>query len=185
VAQIVVGVDLSLTSTGIARITDNNDPELAVYGREGISTLPLYERLDAVSRLAGTLQTLIFPEEALVAPALVVIERMEVSRAYGGLVERAWLWQQVVSWLWFGQGIPVAEVTPASRMRYATGKGAASKSAVVDAVARRLPMFETKGDDNLADAAILCAMGRDYLGEPLAAMPATHRAALDAVKWPN
>jgi crossover junction endodeoxyribonuclease RuvC len=80
--------------------------------------------------------------------------------------------------------IPVVEVNSSSRMRYATSKGAASKGAIIDAVARRLPMFETKGDENLADAAILCAMGRDHLGEPLAPMPATHRAALGAVKWP-
>ena len=52
------------------------------------------------------------------------------------------------------------------------------------AVARRWPHVEIVGNDT-ADALALAAMGADHLGQPIAAMPATHRAALDKVDWPE
>jgi crossover junction endodeoxyribonuclease RuvC len=179
----VVGIDLSLESTGLARFV-KGDPELAVIGRSGVTVLPLYERLDAIQELAGQLFSWIYSDGDPGLPDLVVMEAMATSRAYGGLVERAWLWFEVADRLRH-LPVPVVEVPTRTRMRYATGKGAASKGAIIDMVARRLPMFDTKGEENLCDAAVLCAMGRDHLGEPLAPLPATHRAALDAVKWPS
>jgi crossover junction endodeoxyribonuclease RuvC len=76
-------------------------------------------------------------------------------------------------------------MTPNARALYATGKGTAGKGAVVDAVARRLPAWPTEGDDNAADAVILMAAGRDWLGHAITDMPKTHRAALDKAIWPT
>ncbi len=68
---------------------------------------------------------------------------------------------------------------------YATGKGVGGKAAVIDAVARRWPQYETRGDNNMCDAIVLAAMGADWAGQPMAAMPAANRKALDKVVWPE
>ncbi|WDZ87207.1 hypothetical protein [Micromonospora cathayae] len=169
-----IGVDLSLTGTGIA----SNHGWCQLIGETGITTRPLDERLNAIDRLTDRILTAIGDQ-----PTLVAIEIPAFSRSGAGNHERSALWWRVVRNL-RRREVPVAEIPIQARMRYATGKGTAHKGAVIDAVARRLPMFDTKGDDNLADAAILAAMAADHLGHPLAPMPATHRAALGAVTWP-
>lgn len=174
---LVAGLDPSLTATGIADSTGR----LQLFGQGGITNLPIIKQRDALEDHARRIFDDIY--QAPGRPALLVIETPETSHRYGGLSERIGLF-----WLLLGQFrgyIPVAVATPAARMMYATGKGSATKGAIIDAVARRLPQFETRGNDNLADAAILCAMGRDWLGAPLCEMPKTHRAALDRVQWPK
>ena len=172
----VVGIDPSVTATGLA------DDRCACHliGRKGITTLPVVDRLKALKDLRND----IINWTCQRAPDLVVIELPAFSRAGGGAMERHWLYLAIVDRL-LARGIPVAEVYARTRMAYATGKGAASKTAIVDAVARRFPDYDTGGDDNICDAIILCAMGADHLGEPFAPMPANHRAALAKVAWPN
>lgn len=170
----VLGLDLSLTASGIASSTG----WCKTVGRDGITTLPLRDRVEAVGNLADGIYGMATGHD------LIVVEKPAFSRAGGGAVERHALWWLVVEQL-LANGYPVAEVGPNSRALYATGKGNAGKNAVVDAVARRLPGFATGGDDNLCDAVILAAMGADHLGWPLAVMPAAHRKALSAVKWPT
>lgn len=169
----VIGLDVSLSGTGIA----SSRGWCRVIGRDKVTTLPLVARIQAVDELAADIL------DNVGHPDLVVIEAPAFSRTGGGAVERHALWWKLARAL-VRRNVPVAEVTPGSRMRYATGKGRVTKNVVVDAVARRFPMFETSGDDNLADAVVLCAMGMDHLGHPLAAMPQAHRAALKAVNWP-
>ncbi|MFG3639105.1 hypothetical protein ACGF3C_02375 [Micromonospora sp. NPDC047762] len=175
----VIGLDLSLTATGIA----SNLGWCQTIGETGITTLPLDQRLDAIERLNRDILTTIGGGPGN-WPDLVAIEIPAFSRSGAGSHERSALWWRVVRSL-RDREIPVAEVAIQQRMRYATGKGSASKGAVIDAVARRLPMFATGGDDNCADAAILAAMAADHLGQPMAVMPAAHRRALDAVQWPD
>lgn len=170
----VVGVDPSLTGTGVASTAGWCER----IGATDITTKTLDERLDAVDGLVDNI------DAAIGRPDLVCIEIPAFSRTGGGVLERSALWWTVVRRL-RRRGIPVAEAPIQARMRYATGKGTASKGAIIDAVARRWPAFETGGDDNLADAVVLAAIGAEHLGHPLAPMPAAHRAALTAVKWPE
>ncbi|TQN30584.1 crossover junction endodeoxyribonuclease RuvC [Haloactinospora alba] len=170
----VIGLDASLTGTGIA----SSIGWCTIVGRAGVTNLPLADRDRAIVNLArGVLDTVGTPD-------LAVIEAPAYSRSGGGAHERSGLWWRVVRHL-LAQGVPVAEVAPTQRCRYATGKGQALKTAVVDAVARRWPQYVTGGNDNLADAVVLCAMGADHLGYPIATVPATHRAALDRITWPE
>ena len=85
-------------------------------------------------------------------------------------------------------------IPPASLKMYATGKGNASKDAVLAAAIRRYPDVEFDGND-AADALILAAMGADHLGFPLvsktpsgrksrATLPARNREALGKIDWP-
>lgn len=170
----VVGLDLSLTATGIAAFP----AWFETAGREGITTLSLHQREEALTNLADEITSIIG------APDLVVIEQTAFSKAYGGAAERSGLWWMVVRKL-RTYSVPVAEVKATALKRYATGKGQCDKGAIVDAVARRWPSFETGGNDNVCDAIVLAAMGLDHLGQPPAVMPAANRAALDKVRWPS
>jgi crossover junction endodeoxyribonuclease RuvC len=170
----VIGLDTSLTATGIA----SSSGWCTRIGRSGVTTMPLAERLAVLDELVGAIV------DKAAQAQLVVIEQPAFSRSGGGAVERHALFWLVVRDL-HRRGIPVAEVSATTRIRYALGKGTGSKSAVVDAVARRWPQFATGGDDNLADAVVLAAMGSEHLGKPLTALPAANRAAVEAVRWPE
>lgn len=169
-----IGLDLSLTGSGIA----SSAGWCERIGAKDITKLPLPERHTAVDELVDQIVPLC--RQA----AIVVVEVPAFSRSTGGALERSALWWLVTRRLWIAE-IPTAEAFNQHRMRYATGKPQADKGAIIDAVARRWPQFETGGDDNLADAAVLAAMGADWLGHPLTPMPHTHRKALDGVRWPD
>lgn len=173
----VIGLDISLTGTGIA--SSNGWTER--LGRDGITNLPLDQRAGAIVDLANRiLGTVAYPH-------LVVIEAAAYSRSGGGVDERGGLRWRVIHGL-ATRGVPMAEVSATCLKRYALGKGVGSKTAICVAVSRRFPTWAAGingDDDNLADAVMLMAAGRDALGHPLAPMPATHRKALDAVTWPE
>jgi len=178
---VVIGVDPSLTGTGIA--SSNGWVSVVGYKRPrakdpGIIQLPHPERLTAMRHLLD--QVLV----TVAAPDLVVMELPAPSRSGGGAHERGWFWWQLYSHL-TARGIAVGLLTPNQRALYATGRGTAAKGGVIDAVTRRFPDWATEGNDNAADAVALMAAGRDWLGAPLADLPKTHRAALDKATWPT
>lgn len=164
----VIGLDLSLSATGVAGDgwTEVIKPPANCRSHDRLYLIK--NRLRDFTRHA----------------ALVVVE----GPSYGnqgrqsGHHERAGLWWLVAHDLWC-HGTPVAVAPPATVKRYATGKGNADKDTVLLAAARRFPWFV--GDNNAADALWLAAAGFDRLGHPLADMPAAHRKALDAVAWPD
>ncbi|NUW45584.1 hypothetical protein [Nonomuraea rhodomycinica] len=164
-----------MTGTGIASSSGWCD----TTGETGITSMPLHEREPAITRLADRITDFIGPDVNL-----VVIEAPAYSRHGGGAHERAGLWWRIVHRL-HGWEIPVVEVLPNLRSIYATGKHNARKTEVVDAVARRWPSWQTRGDDNAADAVVLMALGLHHLGAPLCDMPAKNRTALDRVAWPE
>ena len=177
-APTVVGIDPSLTATGIASsrgwcevvgYTDKKNP---------ITKLPHGRRIAAMR------QVLRYVLDNVGMPDLAVIETPALSRAGGGAHERGWLWWQVYGRL-ADLGVPVGLVSTNQLKQYATGKGNVDKPCVVDAVARRWTAWETRGNDNAADAVVLMAAGRDWLGHPIAAVPQTHRRAIQAATWPE
>lgn len=177
----VIGLDTSLTATGIA--SSRGWCEVIGYKRPrskdpGITQLPHPERLTAMKDLLAQVR------KAIGCPDLAVMELPAPSRSGGGAHERGWFWWEIYHYL-VSSYIPVGLMTPNHRMQYATGKGAATKNLIVDSVARRFPAWPTEGDDNAADAVILMAAGRDWLGQPITDMPKTHRAALDKAVWPT
>lgn len=145
---------------------------------KAFSTLPHPERLTHLTQLAARITLTIG------TPDLVVMELPAPSRAGGGSHERAWLWWELYRWLG-RHDIPVGLLTPNQRAKYATGRGNAGKPAVVDAQARRWPAWETDGDDNLCDAVVLMAAGRDWLGHPVGTVPQGQRSVLDRIDWPE
>lgn len=88
--------------------------------------------------------------------------------------------------LWFhDHGFPVVEVPPTCRAKFATGKGNASKSEVVSAVSARTGrIWEGAGAEDECDAWILQEMGRTWCGAARYDWPASHRNALSKIEWP-
>jgi crossover junction endodeoxyribonuclease RuvC len=173
----VVGLDLSLTSTGVAVAT----PDGAITDRITTKPVPnatLTDRAERIARIVvAVLQHVTFAD-------LVVIEGPSYGSTTPHQHDRAGLWWQVVGRLW-QRDYPLVEVPPSTRMRYATGRGNAGKDDVLSAVIRRYPHIDVNGNDE-ADSLILAAMGIRHLGAPLeASLPATHLAAMTAVKWPE
>ena len=168
----VIGLDLSLTGTGVSN--GQWAATIATTGRTG-ATLT-----DRASRIAHITSAVL---EYTTGAHLVVVEGPALSRKTGHMWDRAGLWWRIVGRL-VGDGVPVAVVPPNIRALYATGRAGAGKDEVLLAAARRWPACPI-ANNNEADACVLASMGLDWLGCPLAPMPATHRAALAKVAWPD
>ncbi|MFJ6215106.1 hypothetical protein ACIQGZ_17480 [Streptomyces sp. NPDC092296] len=174
----VIGIDTSITGTGIASSAGWTEAVGYTSKKNPLTKLPHLRRFDVMRSLLGDIIL------AVGQPDLAVVEMPAPSRSGGGAHERAWLWWEVYRNL-VNAEIPVGLMTPNQRMLYATGYGHADKKQVVDAVARRWTSWETGGDDNRADAVVLMAAGRDWLGCPVAAVPKAHRVAVERATWPE
>jgi Holliday junction resolvasome RuvABC endonuclease subunit len=171
----VLGLDLSLTGTGIARI-GGDGVELLTTVRPGKRTG--HERLQYILDAIGqgsTYQQL----------DLVVIEGPSYGSQGGqqGHHERAGLWWLVTHGL-YAVGRSYAVVAPKARAKYATGNGNDGKPAVLAAVRERYGHLAEVHNDNEADALALAAMGVDYLHGDIPAVPAVNRNALIKAAWP-
>jgi hypothetical protein len=168
----VLGIDLSLSCTGVAGNAGG--------GWAHVIKPPAKLRShDRMAYIRGAIIDRYTPGVDVVA-----IEGPSYGSQAGqaGHHERAGLWWLVTHYLWAAE-IPTVVVPPKSLKKYATGLGNAGKDLVLTEVVRRFAWF--RGDNNAADATVLAAMAADRAGTPMAAMPATHRVALDAVQWPD
>jgi crossover junction endodeoxyribonuclease RuvC len=169
----IVGLDLSLTSTGLAIIDDTTIG--TATGRITPKGMNGHARMKYILASVAALTA---------RTGVVVIEGPSFGSANGqkGHHERGGLWWLITYALWL-ENQPVAIVPPSVLKKYLTGKGNASKDAVLAAAIRRYPAVDFDGNDE-ADALGLAAMAADWYGHPLAPVPAAQRAALTAVTWP-
>ena len=129
----------------------------------------------------------------------VIIEGAAFSKArFAGMDQLSAMRWMVRHDLW-KRGIPYAIVPPDNRVKYLTGttqpkdpetgkraSGTVLKGIVRAAVADLFGVpTEGRWRYDEADAAVLYAMARDWLGAPLAVLPESHRAALDGCQWPD
>jgi hypothetical protein len=157
----VVGLDLSLATTGVA----------FEGGTWTIKTSPSDKRLeDRLHQIVSDLSQM--------APAdLYVIEDLPHAVAYGGT--QLGMVHGVVRY--HLRHHSVALVPPAVLKKYATEKGNATKADMRVAWLKRTG--EDVADDNRCDAIWLYAMGLDRVGRPLFELPVAQRDALDKVQW--
>jgi hypothetical protein len=175
----VVGLDLSLTATGVAKWSSlTPGPELATVHADQLTGLA---RLQAVR---SQLTRLVRGADLVVVEALPPGGRLAQGKtAY--VNERAGLYFMVLDRL-HQLGLPYALVQPPQLKGYALGVGGgskATKAAVIAAVVRRYDA--SPANDNEADACVLAAMGRHHLGDPPAPVPKLHANWLTAVHWPR
>lgn len=175
----VIGLDLSLTSTGLActcgihRIKSHPSVEITRFSRLRVIMLGVLHHVHGTPEVCGR------GERA----DLVVVEDLALTRSTGQHLTRAGLWHLVMNEI-DNESIPYAIVSPTSLKKYVTGRGNASKDEVLAAAIRRWPDAAINGNDE-ADAYALRAMGLDHLGHPVADVPKTHREALAKVAWPE
>jgi len=198
-AAYTLGIDTSLTATGVARLGGRVDA--FTLGRDGLSKLPLHERIPAIDSLAveivgqGTgwwvgLGSPPVPEQGASIPELALIESPDMSQSFGALVERTYLTTRVTSLL-MELGIPVGWVPSAVLKGYCVGKGGGkidgvpAKKAVKLRATELWPECGIK-DDNQADATVLAAMGRDLLSYERRVPDAQAREWLyrPTIEWP-
>ena len=166
----VVGLDISLTNTGVAVL----GPDSTDLFRVSSKTCPdnIGSRL---SRFDGVLAKM--PETS--RDDLVVIEQPAFSRTSGKHHDRSGLWWFVVDNA-ASSGSRVVEAPPSTVKKYATGKGNAGKMEVMAAVIKRFPQL-TVHDDNEADALVLACLGARLLGHPVdGELPQAHMSAFTA-----
>jgi Holliday junction resolvasome RuvABC endonuclease subunit len=172
----VLGLDLSLTGTGICRV-----------GAAGVELLRTVRcgKLTGHTRLAWILDA-IGDAQRDQHLDLVVIEGPSYGSQGGqqGHHERAGLWWLVTHGL-HARGRSYAVVAPKARAKYATGNGNDGKKAVVAHVRDRYGHLAEIHNDNEADALVLAHMGIDYLGGHLTDVPELNRRALDRADWPH
>lgn len=155
----VVGLDLSLTATGIA------------YSNGSTGLVKPLSRGDArLAEIRGEVRT------AVVAADLVVIEDAVVRSSAAvaiGMVHGA---VRVM----LQTGPPYVLIPPATLKKFATGKGNADKTAMAVALLKRAGLELPTSDE--VDAWWLRAAGLQLLGEPVVTLPAAQVAALDKIR---
>lgn len=166
----MIGLDVSLTCTGIA------GPGWTAHARP--------RKLAGHARLAWLMDEVghYLSDEV----TLAVIEGPSYGPGVAHRHEDLAGLRVMVRHLCWRRAIPYAVVPPANRAMYATGSGRADKPAVHAAVAERYgirPEGPARYDE--ADALALAAMGRHWLGHPLAEVPARHARALESCQWPT
>lgn len=161
----VLGLDLSLTATGIAYV-DGGTATVKTRTVDGDRRLKYI--VDAVGE--ATAQGVEF----------VVIEDLPKhahSAGITGMVHGA------VRLALIEEAVPYVLVPAATLKAYATGKGNADKTAMALAAFKRGHI--EFADDNQCDAWWLRAAGLDRLGTPLFPLPEAQRVRLDKVRWPD
>ncbi len=158
----VIGLDLSLTATGVAN---------------GAGATTLKSSATGMARLVDLRDAVL----AVGAGAdLVAVE----GYSFGSRTSQAHALGElggVVRLALHEAGIRYVDIPPATLKRYACGKGNAPKAEVYGAAIRRLGYQGS--DHNQADALWLRALGLDGLGYPIVTVPQTHRAALKPIDW--
>ncbi|MFI8104739.1 hypothetical protein [Streptomyces sp. NPDC086023] len=165
---LVIGLDLSLTSTGVA-------------GQGWTDRIRTKSRGDA--RLA-------YLEDAVVSfirsAELVVMEGPSFGHAGPRNPEDLAGLRVLVRRYCYRHHIPYAVIPPSSLKLYVAGRGNATKGEVRSAVADRYGVHtEGSARYDQADAYAALAAAYDWLGQPLAPVPERNRAALAKCAWPE
>jgi crossover junction endodeoxyribonuclease RuvC len=172
----IVGLDLSLTSTGIVAVDEGG----------GIAQRRLRPKTNGLQRLDYIVSEIAIHCGGLFAapPDLVVIEGPAFGAKGAAYHQLAGLWWLIRHKLWTMR-LPVAVASPPEVKKYATGKGNAGKDEVLACAVRRFPQVPADVLNNdIADALWLAAMGARHLGHPIDTVPTAHHTALDKVGSP-
>lgn len=181
----VVGLDLSLTSTGMS---DGQTHHAVQTSTDAC----LEARLDLIVQTAMDFVFWAPAQRHQWTADLVVIEGASYGSKGSGVEQLSALRLMVRHRLW-RRRIPFALVAPSTLKAYTTGNGHASKQEMVSAVdARyRAHLADVKVKDgryDRADALALAAMGYDHVGQALPSYVVNsdpHRDSLASVKWPG
>lgn len=198
----VIGLDISLSSTGFADVTNLGCPP-DVGARYGLSTRAiatkpvndaptLRQRYERARDVEDQITSLVFDGGQI--PTLVAVEQPAYGAKFGDPHDRSGLWWGINDRL-MHNGLIVIEVNPVHVKQYATGSGATNgankvtKGMVVKAVNGRYdvgPIALTTKDNDRADAIVLAAIAARLLGHPIDPhIPAPNLRALTKIRLPE
>lgn len=163
----VVGLDLSLTSTGLCV---DGEAQTVTTAAKGV------ERLAALSH-AITEKIEVLPSPVVCVEGYSFGSRNSQAHAIGEL-------GGVVRYLLWGLRVPFVDIPPTCRAKFATGRGNAGKDEVVSAISARTGIvWAGKGANDRCDAWILEEMGRVHFGTQRYDWPQVNLSALDKVDF--
>jgi Holliday junction resolvasome RuvABC endonuclease subunit len=176
---IVVGIDPSLTRTGVATLDAGRPTGLRSVGWGGRDSATFAERSERIVAQCRHVLTLVTP-----AAELIVIEGPAYASKTGHFFDRGGLWWGLFAGL-HARGVPIAVTTPATLKMWATGRGNAEKQDVHAAVKRRWPDIRVRNADE-ADALVCAEIGAAAAGDPLPFLVTDrHRTNMAKVAWPS
>ncbi len=163
----VLGVDPSMTATGICRVDG--------------SLLTVRQKSKSVARGDWRLCDIYWAVNSAIGggPQLAVVEDIPMNAMAAGITAQA---NAVAKLALMHCGVPILKVAPATLKVFATGKGNATKPDM------RMAWYQRTGadvsDDNQVDAAWLRQLGLAMVGESTLGLSATHLRALDKLNLP-
>lgn len=162
--ELVVGIDPSLSGTGLAVLALDTDGNVVAAGASTVKIPSGLDQVDRPLKIMGSVENWV----SLCGKNLsaIFIEDLPKHAHSAGLTGQA---QGVVR-----AGISLAEdiaehrvavfsVAPATLKKAITGNGKADKEQVTAAVAEAIRGLFTPGDDNQADALALALLARDHI----------------------
>lgn len=174
----LAGLDLSLTSTGIARLDLDDDGAVTgsrtevVAGPALSKDAPWDERAERVREQSLRVCDALLPILGRRPPDLIVVEGASFGSNRPGASELHGLRWRTYATL-SRHGATLVEVAPKTLKLYVTGDGGAPKPLVVQAIRRHygdrfdLPLRKADGLEDVADATGLVAMGARSIGHPI------------------
>jgi crossover junction endodeoxyribonuclease RuvC len=162
-----IGIDLSLTSSGIS------------CGQTLVALSSSHKGVERLMDIAEQIQNIVMVVDAPIAiiEGYSFASRNSHAHAIGELggVVRVMLYRNGIKWI---------DIPPTTRAKFATGRGNASKTEVMSAVSAKTGVvFAGKGADDMCDAWVLEEIGLTRYGQPRASWPESHLRALDKVEW--
>lgn len=197
--MIVVGLDLSITSTGVATVAYDPTDGRHTVELQTITSAPAPKPRDAKGKLepqtlADREQRLTRLRQAIVGQCrgadLVCVEGPSFGSNNSGTWDRAGLWWLVVTGL-ARLEVPHVDVPPATVKKFACDKGNGGKADVAAGITRLWPNEYPHGDDQM-DALTLASIGlvlsvprvtADTVGMPFRVLE-RHREAIAKVLLP-
>jgi Holliday junction resolvasome RuvABC endonuclease subunit len=174
----VIGIDISLTRTGLAVYHDTGLALTDVVTSKGKRDDTLRERAARIRSISAAVSEWYRPEYC--DTALVVVEAPAFGLRGGSTWDRAGLWWHIVGRL-HSACLPVAECNPITLKVWATNDRQADKAAVATSIARRTTVPLASSD--AVDALALAMLGAHKLGWIDGPQYAVERLA--KVKWPE
>lgn len=190
--MLIIGVDPSLTATGLALLrppvpTTGGIADIASWDVTTVASKPS-QNPDPHRGMDGRMYSIVSKVSEFTAiniggkepVTLTVVEGPAFAKNNGMAHERAGLWWRLYALL--SAWGPVLVVPPTIRAKYATGKGNAGKDEVLLAASKAYPDAGFT-DNNQADAVVLAAIGARMLDYPVdhGFMSAPRMAALKSL----
>lgn len=185
---VVLGIDSSLTATGLCRIDVGGayfDPSVW-SGQCATVGAPPPTKDKSHRAMARRVNALVEVIEAAILDGieggkvdLIVLEALAFGARGAGVWVLPWLFGRIIE-LAERHDVPLIVVGTSQIKKYATGKGNADKDTTLLAVMKRWPEFEAK-NNNETDATAAAVIGCHWLGYPLGEPTAYQIDVLDKI----